>query len=354
MSGLVKSATIRDVAREANVSVATVSRVFNAIDAVTGPTRERVLAAAARLDYVPHSGARSLSMRRTDTLGVILPDLHGEFFSELIRGIDVATRARGLHLLLSHSHGDPHEATAVLRAMRSRVDAMIVMSPYADDELLAAALSGRMPLVMLGGAASGDHPRLAIDNHAGAFQMTAHLLAAGHRRIDFIAGPPGNIEAAERLAGYRDALAAHGTAAGEVLQGDFTEEAGLAAATLLAAGALPDAIFAANDMMAIGCLQGLRARGLRVPGDVALAGFDDIPISRFLDPPLTSVGVPIAELGRQAVECCVELLATGGKAESRTFTPDLVVRASCGVVNPDRQDSRPTIGDEQHDTFRIV
>ena len=349
-----KSATIRDVAREANVSVATVSRVFNDFAAVTGPTRERVVAAAARLDYVPHSGARSLSMRRTDTLGVILPDLHGEFFSELIRGIDVATRARGLHLLLSHSHGDPHEATAVLRAMRSRVDAMIVMSPYADEEVLAAALSGRMPLVMLGGAASGDHPRLAIDNHAGAFQMTAHLLAAGHRSIAFIAGPPGNIEAAERLAGYRDALAQDRGAVEQVVQGDFTEQSGMAAAALLAAGSMPDAIFAANDMMAIGCLQGLRGRGFRVPDDVALAGFDDIPISRFLDPPLTSVGVPIAELGRQAVECCVEILATGAAAEGRTFTPDLVVRASCGAVNPDRQDSRPTEGDTHHDTFRIV
>jgi LacI family transcriptional regulator len=348
-----KSATIRDVARAADVSVATVSRVFNDIETVTGPTRERVLAAARELDYVPHSGARSLSMRRTDTLGVILPDLHGEFFSELIRGIDVATRARGLHLLLSHSHGDPNEATAVLRAMRSRVDAMIVMSPYADEEVLAAALSGRMPLVMLGGAASGDHPRLAIDNHAGAFQMTAHLLAAGHRRIAFIAGPPGNIEAAQRLAGYREALAEHGAAPGQVVQGDFTEQSGMEAAKLLAA-VMPDAIFAANDMMAIGCLQGLRGLGRKVPDDVALAGFDDIPISRFLDPPLTSVGVPIAELGRQAVECCVDILATGGPGESRTFTPALVVRASCGAVNPDRPDSRPTQGDIQHDTFRIV
>jgi LacI family transcriptional regulator len=233
---------------------------------------------------------------------------------------------------------------------------MIVMSPYADEEVLAAALSGRMPLVMLGGAIAGDHPRLAIDNHAGAFQMTAHLLATGHGRIAFIAGPPGNIEAAQRLAGYRDALAAHGAGVGEqVLQGDFTEQSGLAAATQLAAGALPDAIFAANDMMAIGCLQGLRGQGVRVPDDVALAGFDDIPISRFLDPPLTSVGVPIAELGRQAVECCVEILATGGTAEGRTFTPDLVVRASCGADNPDRQDSRPTTsGDAHHDTFRIV
>jgi LacI family transcriptional regulator len=230
---------------------------------------------------------------------------------------------------------------------------MIVMSPYADEEVLAAALSGRMPLVMLGGAASGDHPRLAIDNHAGAFQMTAHLLAAGHRRIAFIAGPPGNIEAAERLAGYRDALARDGATIEQVVQGDFTEQSGMAAAALLAAGPMPDAIFAANDMMAIGCLQGLRGQGIRVPDDVALAGFDDIPISRFVDPPLTSVGVPIAELGRQAVQCCVEILTTGAAAISHTFTPVLVVRASCGAVNPDRPDSRPTKGDAQYDLRNV-
>jgi LacI family transcriptional regulator len=330
-----KSATIRDVARAADVSVATVSRVYNGIEAVTGTTRERVLAVAAQLDYFPHSGARSLSMRRTDTIGVILPDLHGEFFSELIRGIDVATRARGLHLLLSHSHGDPKEATAVLRAMRSRVDAMIVMSPYADEEVLTAALSGRMPLVMLGAAASGDHPRLTIDNHSGAYQMTEHLIAAGHRRIAFVAGPPGNIEAAQRLAGYRDALAAHGAMTAQVVEGDFGEQSGMAAAASLLEGVRPDAIFAGNDMMAIGCLQALREAGLRVPNDIALAGFDDIPISRFLDPPLTTVGVPIAALGRQAVECCLEILATGEPGDSRTFTPALVIRASSGAANSD-------------------
>jgi len=334
-----KSATIRDVARAAEVSVATVSRVLNSIDAVTQATRTRVLAAAAELDYVPHSGARSLSTRRTDTIGVILPDLHGEFFSELIRGIDAATRARGLHLLLSHSHGDPNEATTVLRAMRSRVDAMVVMSPYADDEMLSAALSGRTPLVLLGGGGSGGHPRFEIDNHAGAFAMTEHLIAAGHARIAFIAGPPGNIEAAQRLAGYRAALAAHDSAPEQVVQGDFSEHSGALAAGRLLAGPRPDAIFAGNDMMAVGCLQALREAGLRVPDDVALAGFDDVPIARFLDPPLTTVGVPIAELGRQAVLCCAEILSTGAQCQSRTFTPQLVVRASSGAAYSDRQEA---------------
>jgi LacI family transcriptional regulator len=324
-----KSSTIRDVARAANVSVATVSRTLNDSETVSEATRGRVLAAAGALDYVPHSAARSLSMRRTDTIGVILPDLHGEFFSELIRGIDAATRARGLHLLLSHSHGDPVEARTVLRAMRSRVDAMVVMSPYADDDMLSAALSGRTPLVLLGsGGRSGDHPRFAIDNHAGAFAMTAHLLEAGHRRIAFIAGPADNLEAAQRLSGYRAALAAYGEIVEQVVQGDFGERSGYLAAGQLIAAAAPEAIFAGNDMMAIGALQALREAGLRVPADVALAGFDDIPVARCLDPPLTTVGVPIAEIGRQAVECCIEILATGATCASRTFTPELVIRGS--------------------------
>jgi LacI family transcriptional regulator len=329
----VRNATIRDVARTADVSVATVSRVFNSSGTVSAPTRERVLAAAAELDYVPHSGARSLSTRRTDTIGVILPDLHGAFFSELIRGIDMATRARGLHLLLSHSHGDPNEATTVLRAMRTRVDAIVVMSPYADEGVLAAALGGRTPLVLLGsGGDAGGHPRFAIDNHAGAFAMTEHLLGVDYRRIAFVSGPADNIEAAQRLAGYRDALAAHGGMPERVVEGDFSEQSGARAAGLLLAGPRPDAIFAGNDMMAIGCLQALREAGLRVPDDIALAGFDDIPISRFLDPPLTTVGVPIAELGRQAVESCAEILSTGLQGASRTFTPELVIRASSGAV----------------------
>jgi LacI family transcriptional regulator len=341
----VKDATIRDVARAASVSVATVSRVLNDADPVSPATRERVLAAAAALDFVPHSGARSLSTRRTDTIGVILPDLHGEFFSELIRGIDLETRARGLHLLLSHSHGDPHEAQAVLRAMRSRVDAMVVMSPYADEGVLAAALGGRTPVVLLGsGGEIGGHPRFDIDNLGGAYAVTDHLLQSGYHRIAFVAGPAGNIEASQRLAGYRAALAARGEAVEQVVQGDFTQASGYEAARRLLAEARPEAIFAANDMMAIGCLQALREAGLRVPGDVALAGFDDIPIARFVDPPLTTVGVPIAEIGRQAILCCAQILASGDACESRTFAPTLVVRASTEATRTDRPRTGSTKG----------
>lgn len=327
-----KSATVRDVARVANVSVATVSRVLNQSDSVAAATRNRVLTAADALDYVPHGGARSLSTRRTDTIGVLLPDLHGEFFSELIRGIDVATRAHGLHLLLSHSHGDPIEAITALRAMRSRVDAMIVMSPYADAELLSGALNGLVPLVLLGSPdADENHPSFVIDNHAGAFAITSHLLDCGYRRIGFIGGPRDNIEARQRLSGYRDAIAGAKGVVEQVVDGDFGERSGYAAVRRLLASGLPDAIFAGNDTMAIGCLQALGEAGLAVPGDVALAGFDDIPVARFLNPPLTTAAVPIAAIGRQALECCVALI--GGAEDGagrRSFTPELVIRASSG------------------------
>jgi len=326
---VLKGATIRDVARAADVSVATVSRTLNGIETVAGPTRDHVLRIANELDYIPHSGARALSTKRTDTIGVLLPDLHGEFFSELIRGIDLAARARGLHLLLSSSHGDPVEAAAALRAMRSRVDSIIVMSLSSGDDAVAAKAPAGVPMVFIGGSGRhADHPSFVIDNFAGAFAITEHLARGGHRRIAFVAGPVDNIEARERLRGYRAALK-HVSASSEwIVPGDFGEQSGREAAKFLAAQGPPDAIFCANDMTAIGCLEGLRDAGIAVPGDVALAGFDDIPITRYVNPPLTTAAVPIAEMGRQALECCADIIAGRKTDLQHMFEPVLVIRAS--------------------------
>jgi LacI family transcriptional regulator len=325
-----KGVTIRDVARAADVSVATVSRTLNGIEKVASPTRDHVLKIVHDLDYVPHSGARSLSSKRTDTIGVLLPDLHGEFFSELIRGIDLAARARGLHLLLSSSHGDPAEAAAALRAMRSRVDSIIMMSLTAGNDAVVPAAPVGVPLVLLGGNRnSPGRPSFVIDNYAGAFAITEHLADGGSRQVAFVAGPVDNIEARERLRGYRAALKRAAGAFPEwIIQGDFSEESGREAARTLAAAEPPDAIFCANDMMAIGCLEGLRDAGIAVPGDVALAGFDDIPITRYVNPPLTTAAVPIAEMGRQALECCADVIAGRHIELQHNFKPVLVIRAS--------------------------
>jgi LacI family transcriptional regulator len=324
--------TIRDVARAAQVSVATVSRALNDSQTVTAQTRNHVLRIARELDFVPHGGARSLSLRRTDTIGVLLPDLHGEYFSELIRGLDLGARNSRQHLLLSASHGEVSEAVAALRAVRSRVDGLVVMTPFVDGELVAAAVKGAVPLVLLNSRdTSHCDVSFAIDNYAGAFNVATHLIACGHRRIDFISGPPDNLEARDRLRGFEAAHREAVQAPGRVLRGDFREESGFAAAGQLIGSELPDAIFAANDAMAIGCLHALRNAGLQVPRDVALAGFDDIPIARFLDPPLTTAGVAIAEIGRQAIDCCVELVRGNPVSIGcRLFAPELVIRASSG------------------------
>jgi LacI family transcriptional regulator len=330
--------TIKDVAKAANVSVASVSRALNGSSSVTEETRKLVLETARTLRYVPHSGARSLSTSRTNTIGVVLPDLYGEFFSELIRGIDVAARRRGLHLLVSSSHGDAAEAGAALRAMSGRVDGLIVMSPHVDAGFLAANLPETLPIVLLNTHDAGHQcSSLAIDNYGGASAMVQHLVEMGHRRLVMITGPANNFESEERLRGFRETVARlvpdHDPNDLVVLHGDFSEESGYRAGhQLQALKRLPDAVFAANDMMAIGCLFALGEAGLRVPRDIALAGFDDIPTARFVTPPLTTVRVRISEMGSRALETLAFQVENpaGTKRSNQVLQTELVVRRSCG------------------------
>src|SRR4051812_47349262 len=218
--------------------------------------------------------------------------------------MDLAARASGRHLLISSSHGSASEASLALRTLQGRVDGLLVMSPHADTGMLAANLPATLPTVLMNTRiAGGAYAALSVDNYGGATAMVRHLLARGHRRIAFISGPPENFDADERLRGYRDALAREPGATETILRGDFSEESGYGAGLdICARPDRPQAIFAANDMMALGCLFALTEHGLRVPDDIALAGFDDIPIARFVTPPLTTVRVRIVDLGRRAFE----------------------------------------------------
>lgn len=330
--------TIRDVAREAQVSVATVSRVLNESGPVSAETRERVREVAGRLRYSPSLAARSLITRRTGSLGVLLPDLYGDFFSEVIRGIDQTAQLRGFHLLVSSSHNARSEIEASLRAMRGRVDGLIVMSPEIDAHTLVTNLPAHLPVVLLDCWVEGrDFDSVNIDNFGGAYAMVRHLAALGHRRIASITGASGNHDAAERLRGYRAALAdagLEGSAEWEVA-GDFTESGGFhAVQALLARGAPPTAIFAANDSMALGALSALREAGLQVPEDIALAGFDDIPIARYAHPALSSVHVDISELGARAAAMLLHAVSDQNQHVRRqvTLPTSLVIRASCGMA----------------------
>lgn len=322
--------TIRDVAREAGVSVASVSRTMNDHPGVLPATRERVLEAARKLDYVPHAGARNLSMAKANAIGVVLPDLHGEFFSELLRGIDQQAQTLGYQMLLSNMHADPEQAALALRTMRGRVDGMLIMAPELSPEFLAESLPAGLKMVLMNTPAPDGYPSLQFENHAGAATMTRHLLRSGARRVVHLAGPASNIDARQRCEGYCAVMAETSGVAAEIIPGDFSEAAGAAAVRHL----LPridevDAIFAANDMMAIGCLLAFRDAGIDVPGQVLVAGFDDIPATRYLMPGLTTMRVNIADLGAGAMRW-LDALVSGAETPEHLprLVPDLIVRAS--------------------------
>uniref|UniRef100_A0A832I6A9 LacI family transcriptional regulator n=1 Tax=Eiseniibacteriota bacterium TaxID=2212470 RepID=A0A832I6A9_UNCEI len=343
-------ATIRDVARASNVSIATVSRVFNNSPLVSEETRQRVVAAAASLGYWPNGIARSLITNRTHTLGALLPDLHGEFFSEVIHGIDLASRKKGFHLLVSRSSSDARELASVLRSMRGRVDGLLVMTPDLDAAATLEQVAGNLPTVLLNPEARiPGCDSVSVANVEGATAVVRHLIGLGHRRIATITGPERNIDARQRREGWRAALREAGIDPDAALEvrGDFTEPSGYEAALeLLAREPRPTAVFVANDYMAIGALGALQDTGVRVPEDLAIAGFDDIPMARYLTPPLTTVHVDMLELGQQAVHLLLDpdRAARAGAAEHRVLPSTLVVRSSCGGAPGDHGTGRARWG----------
>jgi LacI family transcriptional regulator len=347
------SITIKDVAGLARVSVATVSRVLNGSAPVLEETRDRVLAAAAELRFSPNGAARSLSTQRTMAIGVILPDLHGEFFSELLRGIDHAAQRAHYSLLVSSSHHDVRGIETAVRVIRGRVDGLLVMAPEVSRSALAEALPHDVPTVLLAGRAgmTGDAHAITVDNYGGAAAMTRHLLSLNHRRIGFIAGAAHNADAQARERGYRAAMRSARLIDDPalVVRGNFTEDGGAEAArALVSLASPPTAMFAANDAMAVGALAFLREAGIDVPGRMAVAGFDDIPVARFLNPPLTTVRVGIAAFGARGTQSLLDVLptspspqvppasATRAVTQRRDVIPtELVVRDSCGAAGRD-------------------
>ena len=319
-------ATIRDVARRAQLSVATVSRALNGFENVSEQARERIAAAVAELGYVPHAGARSLSLARNNAIGVVLPDLHGEFFSEIVRGMDREASRRGYLLLLSTLHAGGEQATNALRAMRGRVDGLIVMAPHLRTEEVSAALPKGLPSILINTRdGSGHYPAIHLDNAAGVRAVVDHLASLGRKRLIHIAGPADNIDAQERGNAFRAAVAAHGLN-GQIVTGDFEMESGEAAIRKLLADATAfDAVFAANDNMAIGALEALNVAGKAVPEDVAVVGFDDIPLARHLG--ITTVRVRIAELGARALQRLIDGFVKDD-AGDELHAPELVIRST--------------------------
>jgi LacI family transcriptional regulator len=331
--------TIKDVAKKAGVSIATVSRVFNDSPFVNEETRKRISKIANELNYTPNLLARGLMLKKTDTLGVILPDLYGDFFSEVIKGIDEIARKKGYHILVASTHSHKSEIESILKVMRSgRVDGLIIMSPHIDSNSIRNFLPDNMPAVLLN--CFGDYSTLTsitIDNFNGAKMMIRHLIKHGHKNIAIIKGVEGNYDAEERLRGYRKALKESSITESPryLLNGEFTEESGyMAMKKISSIRPRPTAVFASNDSMAIGAIRAAHELGIKIPVDIAIAGFDDVPISKYIKPSLSSVHVPIFDLGRFAANKLIEKIEKGDKMkhEKMVLNTTLMVRESCGCL----------------------
>jgi LacI family transcriptional regulator len=327
--------TIVEVARKARVSATTVSHVVNGTRFVSPEARSRVELAIDRLGYHPNALARSLRRGQSQTLGMLLPDSGNPFFAEMGRAVEQAAFEAGYGVVLCNTENDrARERHYLLVLARRQVDGIVLVAAAEHGEALRLLLQGRMPVV----ATDRERPGLALDtvvasHEEGGALAVRHLLALGHRRIACVAGPPGLSPSDLRVAGWRRALEEAGVEPAAVLHGDFHPAAGASAARALLAGRRPPtAVFACNDLMAIGVLRAAAALGRRVPGDLAVVGYDDIELSAYVTPPLTTVAQPKRELGREAVRLLLERIASPRQAARRAVLPvELRVRASCGA-----------------------
>lgn len=329
---------LADVAELAGVSAATVSRVVNDPEMVRAPTRLRVEEAIRRLGYRPSRVARRLRVRSgcATLIGLVIPDLQNPFFADLARGVEDAAQKAGYTVLIGNADEDPDKEQRYLEVMRAESADGVILPPAGSSSPAAEELlrSGT-PIVCVDRRLSSTRVDVAvIDNVRGAYDATAHLARLGHRRIGFVHGQLQLSTSRERLQGYHDALRDHGLEADPDLTraGDSRQQSGRAGALeLLQSAQPPSALLVGNSMMTLGALEGIRELGLRIPDEIALVGYDDMPWALAIDPPLTVVRQPGYELGVRAMEMLLQRIADPGRTPAVVMLePELVVRRSCG------------------------
>lgn len=341
-------ATIKDIAKAIGVAHSTVSRALNGDPRISEATREKVLRAARELNYHPNLSAKGLVRRQVLSIGLVIPDVTEPFYGRIVEGVDRVTYEAGFNLVLYITHADREREIAALEQIRQgRVDGLILMIRKAKAEAVIGMEGKGVPLVLLLQRIPGSGiDSVRVDNEGGASRAVCHLIEGGHRRIAMISGPSHAPDARERRRGYQRALKIKGISCDRelVVSGDYTFASGYRAVDKLMSVPVrqrPTAIFAANDHMAMGAIKRLTERGVGVPGDVAVVGFDDIAPSAYYRPSLTTVRQPIEESARQAAELLI------GRIRDAVHEPrdiilgtELVVRESCGRNGtPLRQDS---------------
>lgn len=331
------AATIKEIAQRANVSIATVSRSLNNGPRVKKETRRLVMKIAKEMNYNPNLLARNFVKKRTSTIGLVMPDLVDEFFTEIIRGVDEVAFSQGYHMMVANTHSSRSMIESIMGFMgNGLVDGVILMAPTLDDSAKEVLKNSRTPLVLIGDKSGLEHlDAIEIDNYQGAYDMTRYLaVKKGYRKIAHITGPPQNTDALSRLNGYKCALEDNCIDVDSklIIGGDFTIRGGeMACRKLLSGKNRPEVIFAANDMMAIGCYNVITRRKMRIPEDIAVTGFDNIFVSGFLSPRLTTVDVPISELGRSAASILLSKVSSPGKSGTKKISlpVKLVTGESC-------------------------
>ncbi|QSI76578.1 MULTISPECIES: LacI family DNA-binding transcriptional regulator [Niveibacterium] len=330
-SELPENITLEMVARTAGVSPATVSRILNGSARVSERKRAAVEAVIKELNYRPNALARGLAQGRTNSIGVLTQDIASPFYGEALRGIENALKDTGAIPLIVSGHWLLRDEVERLEHLLSRrVDGLIVLTGSLPDEMLLRYAT-EVPLVVTGRDLEGPNlMSLRFDDYVGARMATQHLIDLGHKRIAHVAGPLDHFDSIERLRGYREALVDAGIQPDDdlVVHADFHEPGGLLAINQLIAARTPfTAVFAANDQSAFGARLALHSHGIRVPEDISVVGFDDLPVSNYVVPPLTSVKQPAYEMGEIAARALVGMIH-GEPAKGRLPQPELIVRAS--------------------------
>jgi LacI family transcriptional regulator len=322
--------TIRDVAQRAGVSITTTSYVLNGVGSIGEATRKRVLEAAAELNYHPNGFARHLKHRKTQTIGVFISRFGGSYYEEILEGIHSVILETDYELLVC-----PENRSTRRILLHRHVDGAIVFDSKIPDEPLLRLASSGFPIVVLDRLLHGEFMLpLLLDNPQGVREAFAHLYRQGRRRMRFIAGAHDSFDNAERMATFLSEARQHGLDV-PITQGNFTEVSGYeAACAIIQAGALPDAVFCANDQMALGFLRAMRECGLHAPADIAVIGFDDIPLTRYMQPTVSTIGASRVEWGMTAVRQLVDFLEHDTPFRPQRIPTRFVARESSTVQRP--------------------
>ena len=327
------AATIKEVARKANVSIATVSRVLNNDPRVAKKTHDRIVEIADELNYKPNILARNFVKRKSNLIGLILPEIIDEFFTEIIKGVDEVLYGLGFYTIVASSHKYKslrEEITTFLN--NGLISGLILLAPELSDKLQTVLKNSIIPVVLINSdPALKGFDRIALDNYEGAFNMTEYLITEKkYKNLAHITGPDGNNDSELRKKGFIDACKKNKVKY-SVVKGDFSKESGYNCCRRLVSGkSKPQAIFAANDMMAIGCYDYLQKSGLKIPEDIGVAGYDDIFVAQYLSPSLTTVRINIEDIGRHAADTLIQRINNGLEPSRILYraSSELVIRES--------------------------